>query len=75
MGNVSGAVVAVISGIIGLAIVAVLVGTRAQTATVVTAFGGALGNVIGKAVSPVTGGNTFGSGGPGQSVLAGFSFP
>ena len=47
--------VVVISAIIGLAIVAVLVSNRAQTADVITAGGAALANDISAAVAPVTG--------------------
>lgn len=59
------AVVTVIAGIIGLAIVAVIVSQRANSAAVLGAGGGALANIIGAAVSPVTGNlsNTFGSAG------------
>lgn len=42
------------SGIIGLAMVAVLVSQRAQTANVIQALGSATGSAIGAAVAPVT---------------------
>jgi hypothetical protein len=63
MGNVSGAVMAVIGSIIGLAVVAVIVGQKAQTSTVIGSAGTALSQIIGAAVSPVATGtsNTFGS--------------
>lgn len=51
------ALLAIVSGIIGLSIVSVLVSPRAQTPTVLGAAGSALSNVIGAAVSPVTGQN------------------
>lgn len=47
---------AIVTGIIGLAIVAVLVSRNAQTPQVVTGIGSALSNVITAAVRPVTGG-------------------
>ena len=49
-------IVVVLTAIIGLAIVAVLVSNRAQTANVLTAAGGAFSTVIKAAVSPVVGG-------------------
>jgi PRD1 phage membrane DNA delivery len=63
MNNTITAVVAVIGGIVGLAIVAVLVSNRAQTSGVISSAGSALSNIIGAAVGPVTGNtsNTFGS--------------
>jgi preprotein translocase subunit SecD len=72
MGNVSAAVVAVISGIIGLAIVAVLVSKQAQTPTVISSTGTALSQIIGAAVGPVTGQttNAFGTAG---SLLGGLA--
>ena len=62
MGNFAPAVVAVIAGIIGLAIVAVIVSKNAQTPAVITGAGQALSSIIGAAVAPVTGatGNMFG---------------
>lgn len=55
--------IAIVSGIIGLAIVAVLVSRQAQTPTVISSTGGALSSIISAAVSPVTGStsNLFGS--------------
>jgi hypothetical protein len=79
MGQISGALLAIVSGAIALAIVAVVVSQRAQTPNVLSAAGGALANVIGAAVSPVSGtsSNQFGS--ASSSALgglhAGFSFP
>lgn len=64
MSNFGPTFITVVGGIIGLAIVAVLVAQKAQTATVVQGVGSALSNVITAAVSPVTGTtstNTFGS--------------
>lgn len=63
MNQIGPAAVAIVSGIIGLAIVAVLVSTNAQTGTVISQTGGALSSIINAAVSPVAGSssNTFGS--------------
>ena len=63
MSDFGPAVVTVIAGIIGLAIVAVLVAQKAQTSTVLTGAGSALAQVIHEAVSPVTGSSTFASNG------------
>jgi uncharacterized membrane protein len=60
MGNVAPAIVAVIAGVIGLAIVAVL-SKQAQTGTVITSAGTALSSIIGAAVSPVATGSGFGT--------------
>lgn len=48
-------IVTIAAGIIGIAIVAVLVSQRANTAGVFSAAGGAFSNAISAAVSPVTG--------------------
>ena len=47
--------IAIVSGIIGLAIIAVIVSRQAQTPTVISSTGGALAGIISAAVSPVTG--------------------
>lgn len=57
-GDFGGAIVAVIAGVIGLAIVAVIVSQNAQTPTIITNAGTALKGVIGAAVAPVSGGST-----------------
>ncbi len=49
--------VTVATAIIGLAILAVLVGTNSQTARVIGAAGQAFQGSLGVALSPVTGGN------------------
>lgn len=49
------AILAIVSGIIGLAIVSVVFSQRAQTGSVITATGGALANVIQAATNPYTG--------------------
>jgi hypothetical protein len=48
-------VVSVIAGVIGLAVVAVIVSKQAQTPTVIQSAGSALAAVIGAAVGPVSG--------------------
>lgn len=48
-------VITVLTAIIGVAIVAVLVSKNAQTGSVLTAGGNAFSQVLGTAVSPVTG--------------------
>lgn len=64
MGQIGPAIVTIIAGVIGLAIVAVIVSQRAQTPQVFQAGGTALSQIIGAAVSPVTGStNTFGAAG------------
>ena len=45
----------IVVAILGLAIVAVLVSKRANTANVIQATGSSLGGLIGAAVSPITG--------------------
>lgn len=63
MSNIGPTLIAVISGIIGLAIIAVLVSQKAQTSTVLQGAGTALSSIINAAVSPVSSnsGNQFGS--------------
>jgi hypothetical protein len=56
--NIGGAVVAIIAGLVGLAIVAVVLSKNAQTPTIITNAGTALSGVIGAAVAPVSGGST-----------------
>lgn len=61
--NIIGGVVTVLLAVIGVAIIAVLVSGRAQTANVLSAGGSAFGNVLSSALSPVTGGGLgFGGG-------------
>lgn len=54
-------VVAVLTAIIGVAIIAVLVSKNANTTGVIQAGGSAFSSALGTALSPVTGGSTFGS--------------
>ena len=62
MNSIGPTFVAVVAGIIGLAMVAVLVSKKAQSPAVIQSTGAALSSIIGAAVAPVTssGGNTFG---------------
>lgn len=53
---IGSALVSVIMAVIGVAIVAVIVSSKSQTASVVQAGGTALSSVLGAALSPVTGG-------------------
>jgi PRD1 phage membrane DNA delivery len=69
--NLISSIVTVLTAIIGIAIIAVLVSNRAQTAQVVGAGGNAFSQAIEAAVSPVTGnspdvGGNFGYGGASQ---------
>jgi hypothetical protein len=57
MDNIGPTFIAVLTSIVGLAMVAVIVSKRAQTPSVIQAGGAALASVIGAAVTPVTGGN------------------
>ena len=63
MSQIGPTAVAIVSGIIGLAIVAVLVSSQAQTSQVISQSGGALSSIITAAVSPVAGSssNLFGA--------------
>jgi PRD1 phage membrane DNA delivery len=64
-------VVTVATAIVGLAIIAVLVSKQANTSGVISAGGSAFAQDLGAAVSPVTGGSSFGSG---FSAPAGLQF-
>jgi hypothetical protein len=64
MNSIGPVFISVVGGIIGLAIVAVLVSRNAQTPAVMQGIGDALSKVIGAAVAPVTSNSTsFGSSG------------
>jgi len=58
-GDAVAAIVTVLTAIIGIAIVAVLVSSNAQTSGVITSAGNALSGILKTAVSPVTGGGSF----------------
>lgn len=60
-------IVSVIAGVIGLAMVAVLVSKSANTASVISSSGSALSSVISAAVSPVSGSTSNNFGGSGYS--------
>lgn len=66
MDKIGAGFVAIVVGVIGLAMVAVVVSQKAQTSTVLQSGGTALSSIIGAAVAPVSGSNTFGS--TGQTV-------
>lgn len=63
MNEIGPTLITVVGGVIALAMVAVLVGQKAQTSTVLQGAGKALSSVIGAAVAPVSGSttSTFGS--------------
>lgn len=66
MHDIGAGIVALVTGIIGLAMVAVIVSQKANTQNVLSSGGTALSSIIGAAVAPVSGGttsNTFGSAG------------
>ncbi len=65
MGESGRAIVAILSSVIGLSIVAVVLSARSNTAGVLGAAGSALANVIGAATSPVTGAAPVGAAGYG----------
>lgn len=52
---------ALLAGFIGLATVAVILSKNSNTAAVLTSGGTAFGNILKAAVSPVSGGLSFGS--------------
>lgn len=71
MNEIGAGVVAVVTGIIGLAMVAVIVSQNAQTSTVLTSGGTALSSIIGAAVAPVSNtSNQFGSVGQSTAGVA-----
>lgn len=57
MSDILPAIAALVTAVIGLAIVAVLVSKNAQTPQVLQAASSGLGSIIAQAVSPVTGQN------------------
>jgi septal ring factor EnvC (AmiA/AmiB activator) len=63
MSNIGPMFIAVVGGVITLAMIAVAVSKNAQTSSVIQGAGTALSSVIGAAVAPVSGSttNTFGS--------------
>lgn len=70
MQDIGAAAIVIISGIITLAIIAVIVSQKAQTGQVIQASGTALAGLIKEAVAPVTGFGTSGAiGGANPSSL------
>jgi hypothetical protein len=65
MNAIGPGLVAIVAGIIGLAVIAVLVSQKANTPQVFQGAGSALASVIGAATAPVTGAtsNVFGASG------------
>lgn len=59
MNQILNGVIVVLTAIIGVAILAVLVSPRAQTAQVLQAGQQAFSGALGTALSPITGGNSF----------------
>ncbi len=55
MGETGRAIIAIVSSVIGLSLVAVVLSTRANTAGVISAGGNALTSILGAATAPVTG--------------------
>lgn len=64
-------VITVLTAIIGVAIIAVLVSRNSQTSQVLSASGNAFSNVLGTALSPVTGKGINGLGFTGGGVSIG----
>lgn len=62
MNTITESVVTILTAIVGVAILAVIVSRNSNTSGVLSAAGGAFSNVLGTAVSPITGGNSFGGG-------------
>lgn len=58
MGNITETVVTIATAIVGVALLALIVSRRSNTAGVIQAAGSAFGNALGVAVSPVTGAQT-----------------
>jgi len=55
-------VVAILTAIIGVAIIAALVSQKAQTAQVITAGGNAFSGILSSALGPITGSSSFNGG-------------
>lgn len=70
MSEFTSSIVTVLLAIIGVAIIATLVSSGAQTANVLTAGGRAFSGILGAAEGPVTGGGGFGNLG---NVVSGFT--
>lgn len=71
MGNITESIVTILTAVVGVAILAVLVSRKSNTAGVITAGGAAFGNALGIAVSPVTGAGVSGLTGLGGGLNIG----
>ena len=71
MSEIGSAITSIILAVIGVAIVAVLVSSKAQTGQVLQAGGTAISTVLGSALSPVTGAGTVGVNVGGQNFSLG----
>lgn len=67
-------IVTILAGIIGVAIIAVLVSQKSNTAGVFSAAGGAFANAVSAAVSPVTGASAAPNVNAGVSGSSGLGF-
>jgi len=65
------AIIAILTSVIGVSIIAVLVSNQSNTSNVLTAAGTAFSNILKTAVSPVTGGSSSGLGSLGSSLGTG----
>lgn len=86
MGDIGEKITGMIAAIVGLAVLAIVISQRANTANVLGAFFGGLSTLIGTAISPITGqtpagsntalsgGNWAGSSGAGTSQFASSGF-
>ena len=61
MSEIGSAITSIIMAVIGVAIIAVLVSSKAQTGSVLQAGGTAISSVLGSALSPVTGSSGVGN--------------
>lgn len=75
MGEAGRAVLAIVTSILGLSIVAVILSTRSNTTGVIATAGTALSQVIGAATAPVTGSAGFAVGSTIGGVAAGLANP
>jgi hypothetical protein len=74
MGNEAGrAILAIVSSIVGLAIISVILSAQAQTGNIISTSGQALSSVIGAATAPVSGGAAASAGAITGSFLSGIS--
>jgi hypothetical protein len=62
----TGAIMAIFAGFVGLAMVAILISQKANTAKVIQSIASGASSVIGAATAPVTGGGSSNGSGSGQ---------